>query len=196
MNTSATGGYLSPTSAPILEDDALDDAFQEMVVGITGLTADLVRPRWQPVDRKMPDITVNWCAIGITEQEPDDNAYVVHVGSTITGGEDDLRRTENIRVMATFYGPGAKGLATILRDGLYIAQNREQLEIALLAVITTDTIRAVPEQIDGQWVRRYDLPLVFRRTVIRSYAVQSLLSAEITLHVDQYTTDIEVNNNP
>lgn len=192
MNTSATGGYLAPTSPPVPDDDHLDDMFQEMVVGITGLAPDLVRPRWQPVDRKIPDVSVNWCAIGVVSDEPDANAYVVHSqGDPGSGGQDDLRRTENIRVMATFYGPSSKGYAKILRDGLSIAQNREQLGNALLAVITTDTIRAVPEQINEQWVRRYDLPLVFRRTVVRSYAVQSIARADMTLHAEKYTTKLE-----
>lgn len=192
MNTSATGGYLTPTSAPVAEDDALDDIFQEVMVGLTGLPADLVRPRWQPVDRKMPDVSVNWCALGITSTEPDADAFVVHKrGSIESGGQDDLRRTDTVHVLATFYGPNAKSYATMARDGLYIAQNRAQLEIALLAVITTDTIRAVPEQFNGQWVRRYDLPLVFRRTVVRSYAVQSLLTADVTLHVEKYTTTLK-----
>lgn len=188
-NTSATGGYLTPISPPIAEDDALDDIFQELIVGLTALPADLVRPRWQPVDRKMPDVGVNWCAIGVTTDEPDNDPYLRH--SPASTGQDTLQRTETIRVLATFYGPNAKGYAKIARDGLHIAQNRTQLEIALLAVITTDTIRAVPEQINNQWVRRYDLPLVFRRTVQRTYAIENLVSADVTLHVEQHTVNIK-----
>lgn len=188
-NTSATGGYLTPTSAPVIEDNALDDVFQELIVGLTALPADLVRPRWQPVDRKMPDIGTNWCAIGVTEDEADSDPYMQHHAAD--QGHDTLQRTENIRVLATFYGPNAKSFAKIARDGLHIAQNREQLEIALLAVIRTDTIRAVPEQINNQWVRRYDLPLVFRRTVQRTYAVNNLTSADVTLHVEQNVVNIK-----
>lgn len=192
-NTSASGGYLTPTSPSVLEDDALDDAFQELIVGLTGLPPDLVRPRWQPVDRKMPDVSVNWCALGVTEDAADSDPFIQHRG---TGeGQDTLQRTESIRVLATFYGPNAKSYAKTARDGLHIAQNREQLEIALLAVIRTDTIRAVPEQINNQWVRRYDLPLVFRRTVQRTYAVQNLVSADVTLHVEQRTINLEGSPN-
>lgn len=186
-NTSATSGYLTPTSAPVPEDDALDDVFQELIVGLTGLPPDLVRPRWQPVDRKMPDVDVNWCALGIVTDEPDSDPFMQHSPA----GHDTLQRTETIRVLATFYGPNAKGYAKIARDGLHIAQNREQLEIALLAVITTDTIRAVPEQINNQWVRRYDLPLVFRRTVQRTYAIENIVSMDVTLHVEQHVTHIK-----
>jgi hypothetical protein len=190
-NTSSTGGYLTPTSIPVPEDDALDDTLQEVFVGLTGLDPSLVRPRWQPVDRKMPNVDVDWCAFGVTEDEPDADAVVQHVQAGTERGADKLQRTEVMRVMATFYGPNAKGYAKIARDGLYIPQNRSQLEIALLAVITTGTIRAVPEQINNQWVRRYDLPLVFRRTVQRTYAIESLESADVTLHIEQYTVNIK-----
>lgn len=192
-NTSASGGYLQPVGTQPIDDDALDDVFHDMVVGITGLAPDLVRPRWQPTVAKQPAAAVNWCAIGVVEEEPDANAVVVHDPNANGGaGQDNLRRNEKIKVLATFYGANAKQYAKMLRDGLSILQNLEAIKIELLAFITTDTIRAVPEQINNVWVRRYDLPMHFRRLVERSYSVESIATGDITLHVDDITETITV----
>src|SRR5437870_2383413 len=117
-NSSATGGYLVPTSAPPAEDDALDDILQGLIVGLTALDPTLVRPRWQPVAAKLPDLSVNWCAIGETDETPDANAVVTHDGDANGGlGQDNLQRHEQIRVLATFYEPNAKAYAKQARDG-------------------------------------------------------------------------------
>ena len=50
-NTSASGGYLSPTSSPPADDDALSSILHDLVVGVTGLAPTLVFPRWQPQQR-------------------------------------------------------------------------------------------------------------------------------------------------
>ena len=65
--------YFIP-SAP-LEDDALDAVLQAMVVGITGLSGDLVRSQWQVVSPKQPERYTNWCAIGVLTSTPDDNPW-------------------------------------------------------------------------------------------------------------------------
>lgn len=179
-NTSATGGYLTPTSSPPAEDGALDDIFTGLIVGLAGYDPALVRPRWQVTIPKMPDPSVDWCAIGVTEDEPDDNAAITH--DPTGNGQDNLIRQETIRVLASFYGPNARGLAKQVRDGLYIPQNWEVLENSLLAFIATDTIRAVPELLNNNWLRRYDMSIRFRRMLHRSYAVENILSAEITIN--------------
>jgi hypothetical protein len=38
----------------------------------------------------------------------------------------------------------------------------------------------LPELINNQWVRRYDLHITLRRKIIRSYGINSLLSAPVT----------------
>lgn len=193
-NTSATGGYLVPVSAPPANDDALEDILQAAVVGITGLDGSLVRPRWQPGNPKQPEASVDWCAFGVTETEPEDGtAYVAHDGNANGGlGQDNLQRHESFRVLASFYGPNAAGYAQRLRDGLYIAQNREELAASLIAFVNTDTIRQVPEFVNNQWVKRYDLSVNFRRKVERAYAIQNLASAGITEHIETAIIQVDV----
>ncbi len=65
-----------------------------------------------------------------------------------------------------------------------IPQNGEQLGLNDMKFASASEIRAVPDFVNQQWVRRYDLTLVLRRKITRTYAVLNLLSAEV-----QSTTD-------
>jgi hypothetical protein len=100
--------YVVPP-APV-EGDDLDDVLQAMIVGITGLEADLVRPRWQPVVPKQPEPGTDWCSIGVVSSTPDANAYVQHLsGISISQPAGDLsQRHEDLEVLVSFYGPNAK----------------------------------------------------------------------------------------
>lgn len=181
MSTSATGGYLTPISALPIEDAALDDAFTEAVEGITGLPGDMVRPRWQPKPPKMPAPAVDWCAIGVADDDSTPGyPYIAHDGAA--GGSSTQSTAEQMTVLASFYGPNARSFVKLLRDGLFIGQNQEQLKLTGLYFVTTGKITAVPELIDAQWYRRYDLPLYFRRTVARTYAILNIESADIDVY--------------
>ncbi|WP_250512696.1 hypothetical protein [Caballeronia sp. INDeC2] len=182
-NDSSTGGYLAPVDAqPPPEDAALDAIFQQLVVGVTGLPGSLVRPRWQPVVPKQPEANVNWCAIGVSDQTPDASPAIQH--NPAGDGSDTYIRHEDIDVMCSFYGPGAKGFAQMLVDGLCIAQNIEQIKARGMAFVSTSLIRAAPDLVNEQWIRRYDLTLHFRRAVTRTYAVLNILSAQPDYHSD------------
>jgi hypothetical protein len=179
-NDSSTGGYLSPAVAsPPLEDDTLTAIFQQMIVGITALPGNMVRPRWQPNPPKQPEPTVNWCALGVSVQTPDDGPAIVHSG--VGNGSDTYIRHEQIDVLASFYGPNAMQYAQLLADGLAIPQNLEQLKAQDMNSVDTGEIRAAPDLINEQWVRRYDLELTFRRKITRSYAVLNVLTAQGTV---------------
>lgn len=182
-NDSSTGGYLSPAVAsPPLEDDALTAIFQQMIVGITALPGNMVRPRWQPNPPKQPEPTVNWCALGIAVQTPDDGPAIVHNGSS--NGSDTYIRHEQIDVLASFYGPNAMQNAQLLSDGLAIPQNLEQLKANDMNSVDTGQIRAAPDLINEQWVRRYDIQLTFRRKITRTYSILNILAAQGTVQTN------------
>ena len=59
-------GYLLPTASYLAtEDNAIDDILSSFVASITGINNINVRPRWQPNPPKIPEVTENWCAIGV-----------------------------------------------------------------------------------------------------------------------------------
>lgn len=177
-NTSATGGYLTPTSTTPLEDSDLDAVFQEALAGVSGIAGQYVRPRWQEVVPKQPEPGVNWCAFGVMSQDKDDYAAITH--DSTGSGQDVMRRHEDITVLATFYGPNCKRYAMTLLDGLYIPQNIEALKGYGISFVEAGDVRMVPELVNQQWIRRADIRMRFRRQVTRTYAVLNILSAEIT----------------
>jgi len=188
--TSATGGPLLALAPLPLDDAALDAVFQQLVADVTGLTGQYVRPRWQTSVPKQPEPGVNWCAIGVIEVEQDNGPWIVY---------DPLNNNQNywdhevVHVLASFYGPNCQGFARQLRNGLDVPQNTEELLPYAIRYLDCGMVRAVPELVNEQWIRRQDLTLMFRRKVIATYAIQNLLSAGIDLTDDTVVVDwIEV----
>lgn len=174
-NDSSTGGFIPPASSPApLADAALDNLFQQLVVGVTGLPGSLVRPRWQPVVPKQPDPSTNWCAIGVTLLSPDDYPSEVHNGTG--NGSDTQSDHESINVTASFYGPNAMANAKQLRSGLYVAQNRDTLVAAGLNLKEARQLIQAPDLVNEQWIRRWDLTIVFRRQSIYTYSILNIAS--------------------
>lgn len=178
-NTSATGGYILPNGTPAapLQDLALVLVFQRLVVGVTGLPGDMVRPRWQPNPPNMPNNGVSWVALGISAQTPQGFPYIEHDG---TGdGRDLFQRQETVTVLGSFYGPDAGKNAGLVSDGLMVEQNRYELVENRIGLVYVDEARAVPSLINNQWYNRLDMPITVNREILRAYPVLNLLSATI-----------------
>jgi len=184
-NSSATAGYLAPTSSPLTEQQ-LEDALTAMVAGITGLAGKMVRPRWQPTPPKQPAHTVNWCAIGIPDEDFGRFPAVLHNGAG--DGSDTVVTWETLNVLASFYGPNSRDLACRLRDGLSVEQNRATLRQAGLAVGDIGRMIRLPELVNNIWVRRVDLPLELRNEARRTFDVLNLLDAPVTIISDSGLT--------
>lgn len=184
-NTSASGNTLSPVlDTPPEYDLDLDLIFQTLVARITRLPGSLVRPRWQPTVGKVPtpDPGTDWCAIGITTIDPDANPYIEHFGDGL--GSDEYVRHEQIALFATFYGAHAAHYAMLLRDGLAVPQNSENLLGYGIRVVSCDRARSAPELYNQQWVRRYDMGVTFRRKVARTYRILNIIDAPVELISD------------
>ncbi|MNJ82492.1 hypothetical protein D3C77_819390 [compost metagenome] len=50
-----------------------------------------------------------------------------------------------------------------------------------MAFVGASDILPVPELVNQQWVRRYDISIQMRRQVVRVYPVLNILSAEPTI---------------
>lgn len=181
-NTSATGGYLAPSSAAPSEDIAFERFMQAVIVGVTGLVAANVRPRWAETPLAIPERGIDWSAFGVTGTEADDYPVVLH--QSAGNGTDEMQRHETIELMVSFYGPNSQRSATLFRDGLYIPQNREELWRAQVAVLDFGRLVSVPDLMNNQWRRRIDAPLRLRRCITRVYPVLNLLSAQGSFRTD------------
>lgn len=185
-NTSRTGGYLTPPAgspAPAY-DDALDDIFQRHAVGVTGLPANMVRPRWQERPPVQPSRETNWCSIGVKSIPNKFGPALIHIGTDASNpddGEDVREWQEEIEVIASFYGPNALNYASLLIDGCGIPQNNDQLAPYQIAFITATNPVAAPDFVNQQWIRRFDTVLTFRRKTQRTYLVRNLADAQINL---------------
>lgn len=188
-NTSATGGYLAPTSAAPLDDQALDRFFHDLIVGVTGMDPILVRPRWQMDPPNMPGRAVNWIAQGVTERRDDDVASQIFDGTQIT-----ISRNQELDNRVSCYGPNASATQALLRDGLSLDQNRETINAAGLVLVRVGPPRNASTLLNEQWVQRIDCVITFRRLLSRTYAVESLLSGAVTLNTDTGLTETIVIN--
>lgn len=194
---SSTGGYLAPTNALPPEDDAFDAVIQALVVGITAIPGNLVRPRWQPVALAQPEANINWCAVGVTEEDPQEGRpAITHDGAASGGlGADTLQVNDEVEILASFYGPNARQFANLFRDGLMLPQNREALEFPppggnaqqIYRIIQIPSpARFVPELVNQKTVRRVDVSFRIRRANITVWPVENILSVEVDLTTDRF----------
>jgi hypothetical protein len=188
-NTSATGGYLTPNNAAPPDDQDLDRIFHDLFTGIAGIDATLVRPRWTIEPGNMPPLGSSWIAQGVVERRDDPTVtqwFTDGIGTTV------IRQQEIINLLS-FYGTGAAALEAVVRDGLYLDQNREAIGALGLSLVIVGNARNASMLINERWNKRIDVQITFRRTIKRIYPILSLLSGSSTEYTDSYTTNITVN---
>ena len=152
-----------------MDDDALDKLLQQLVVRITGLDTNMVRPRWQATVPTEPPVGTNWCAIGIMSSTPDAGPWIGYDPQNNVGL---YARHETLELVATFYGPNSKQYAAILRDGLAVPQNTDVLRANDMAFVACGPIRTAPDFVNQQWRKRQDMGITLRRQVRRSYQIR------------------------
>ncbi|UNA00774.1 hypothetical protein ZHS_18 [Edwardsiella phage vB_EpM_ZHS] len=182
--------FIRPEAVPNpLEDDALIDAMQATVVGVTGLDPTLVRPRNQPAPPNLPDFSLNWASLGLTVTDSDSYAFVRQVNDT----DMELEHDQEITLLAIFYGSSAQSYVGLLRDGLQIEQNRWALGALGVKLVSTGRERHIPSLLKEIWQQRYDLPVVWRRRVRRVYKSASVIGVSLGLDNEHYITPIVVS---
>jgi hypothetical protein len=193
-NTSATGGYLAPSSQNGNTEDVLFSQFlQPIIVGITGLAANMVRPRWQPEPPNLPDYATDWCAIGTVKRTSDTFAFEYHKSAVgDTPGFDNIFRVQELDLLASFYGPNSDGFSDILIQGLSLSQNREAMYKAGYSFISCDRPIMTAELINEKWTRRVDVSFQVRRGQTFTYPVLDLESAQVTIVSDNGLKPITV----
>lgn len=177
MTTSATGGYIQPAPPPAptpLQDEALEDFFQQIVVGLSGLAGQFVHPAWQEEPPNLPNVGKDWAALAVQEIIPDTYGVEIHDGAG--EGSNDFQRHETINMLVSFYGPNAGRISGLFRDGLQISTNRAVLSLAGMGLVETGPVLRAPVLSKAKWLNRYDCPWVVRRAVQRTYPVLNLRS--------------------
>lgn len=184
-NTSATGGYLQPSSPPPIDGDALDQLLQEMVVGVTGLPPAMVRPRWQPTPPPQPAQNQDWASVGVTDKGTNGFPNIQHFSpGSPSPGYSVMYQRSWMTVVISFYGPNSDANAAILRDGLLISQNMETLAAQGIRITKPDDVKRVPELVNNLWVDRSDIIVMMTREVSRTYPIEDIVSAGGTVTTD------------
>lgn len=181
--------FILPEPAPSpLEDPVLTDALQATVAGVTGLAGQWVRPRWQPEPPNQPDFTVNWAAIGITAFEDELYTYEKQLSDELR----QVERSQELTVLASFYGPLANRYMGMFKDGIMVEANRFALGAVGLKLKEVQRSRNLPALVKEKFLNRIDLPIVFTRRIIRVYKLNAINGAWVGLDNEFYITPIIV----
>jgi len=191
MNTSSSGGYLTPIASPpaplVLDDQALWVFLQNLFVGITGTIAgNQFFYNWQTEPANLPSTPkTSWASFGVESTFITQYEFVGHVpAAPPMFAYDEYQAHEDLKILLSFYGPQAHTNAKILRDGLQIPQNREPLLNAGMGLVNVGDIVTVPELIKQDWLMRVDFPVTIRRAVVRWYGVNDIAEADVTIYTD------------
>jgi hypothetical protein len=189
MSDSRTAGPLLPITPLPLSDAALDAAMQGFIAALSGIAPNLVRPRWQPTLPVIPEVTVDWCSIGILQIRTYGAPVMQMIGDQILS----LVRQCELTCLCSFYGPNGQGIATQVRDGAALAQNRFSLLELDMNICHVNEVVSLPSLVSTQWMRRYDLTITIGMKSTRLYNVFSLLRATGQIESTQDTTQFDTN---
>ena len=190
--------FVQPSATPVvLEGAALEDFFHDQVlVPLTGLKPQLVRPGWQAEPPNIPEAFNNWMAFHIVDEDSDAYPWT---GNIANGDQDpiyQLQRHEQFGVICSFYSTGtqpgsqARALAKLLRDNLAISQNREPLFNAGMGVIEVTAPQPAPVLMKERWLYRVDMTIRIRRIVVRNYPIETIQSVEVEMDIDAQSREI------
>jgi hypothetical protein len=190
VTDSSKAGFLAPSASAsdYIEDDALDDFFQQAVAGITGLSANLVRPLWQPEPANLPDFGTTWAAVGLVESELAPGwSYETH--NSADTGTDRVETWEYCTFQASFFGPHAGRYDGMLRDGLFLPQNQEVFLVNGMGLVDWKQRAVVPVLIKERWWRRYDRHIRLMRDISRTYNIRNIRTVVTDVTVEKPTGD-------
>lgn len=188
---SSSAGYLAPAASAQQYDVALEDLFQAVLAGITGIPGSNVRPRYQRDPPPRPSVDVDWVAFGVALEDEDWNAYRFMDGS----GNYLVERTEYLTLSASFYGPNCMANERLWRDGLAVGQNLDDLTAAGVSFVEVAKPVVLPALFKDLWQKKVDAKATFARWSSRQYPVLSFTSATVTVQLDSGPA-ITVNVNP
>jgi len=157
------------------------------LVGISGISGQLVRPNWQENPPPQPDIKTNWISFGVNVSAPDANAYTNYNAD----GSFTSQRHETLEIGTDCFGPDAMYISGLIRDGFQIKTNLDALQLAKMGFVETGPARQIPDLVNERFVGRVNMSIFLRREVIRVYPVPNIISASGTI----YAPDLDVNFN-
>lgn len=167
--------WLIPVGEPIPYDEELRDIVHDILVGISGLPNEYVRPAWQPTPPVQLPAIANWLAFAIKTTPAED--YPADIQSADPDSQQSIQiQHEVIDVLLSFYGPRGGGYCARTKAGLYQPSNRGKIRGMGLHFVNASDLVYVPELTNAQWINRVDMPIEFRRITKRVYEVRDIVT--------------------
>ena len=177
-NDSTEPGYLTPVGDAPEYDQELERQISRWIRGVTGLNTSLVFSRWTNPQSTIPTNGTTWVAFGITTNPLPDTPANIQVSEE----SSEQWTWEQVTVLCCFYGPQGSGMASLFRAGIAVEQNQDALrQAAGLSLLEMGKIYNLPELINNQWVRRYDITVTLSRKNTRTYNVKSILAPNVDI---------------
>lgn len=173
-NSSNAPGWLTPRSKDPEYDAALDALLADWIVGVAALEPGAVIVRREGEEAAPPGD--NWCEYAVSEIARATSAAFSRQGEQ----QVTQRRDETLTCALSFFGPAGQEIATRFLDGLLVSQNQDELRRLGFAFAGHGALSGAAQQINNQWVKRYDVTLRLYRTVAREYGVMALTQAPVT----------------
>ena len=178
-NDPTDGGMYQTSAVNASEDRDLDLIFGDWVSQVTGIPRNLCRRRWQESAPTQPPRDTDWCAVGVTQLDPDQNTQAGFVADDYT-----VRMHETISVLFSFYGLNATQNAMTARIGLNISYNRGVLNDNGIGFLRASPPVRVPAIVNQLTLQRTDITMQFRRQEMRVFPINSVLSSDGTIITD------------
>lgn len=172
-------GMLQTSATDAVEDKDLDLILGDWVSAVTGIPRNLCRRRWQESPPTQPARDTDWCAVGVTQTETDQNDWQGFDGTDYT-----VRMHETITALFSFYGPNAQQNAMTLRIGLTVDYNKAALTENGIAFLRASPAVRVPAIVNQLTLMRSDITVQFRRQEKRIFPIQTVLSSQGTITTD------------
>jgi hypothetical protein len=180
-NDSTAPGYLTPVGAEPYYDQELERQISRWICGVTELKESQVYPRWTDPQSSIPKNGTTWAAFGITTMPRENMTAEIQVSDE----QSEQWTWEQVIVLACFYGPQGAAMAARFRDGLFVEQNNTTLRTTTgLSLVDNGQIYNLPELINNQWVRRYDITVTLQRKNIRNFNIKTIQSAPVQFFGD------------
>ncbi|MTD37824.1 hypothetical protein GIX45_04075 [Erwinia sp. CPCC 100877] len=172
-NSSNTPGWLTPWSQGPEYDGALEALLADWIAGVSALAPDEVMVRRE--EEEAAPQGDNWCEYAVSEIARATSAAFSRQGEE----QVTQRRDETVTCTLSFFGPNGQGIAARFLDGLLVSQNQDELRARGFAFGGHGALTGSSQQINNQWVKRYDVTLRLYRTVAREYGVMALTQAPV-----------------
>lgn len=186
---------ITPTTPNILQPDTtiyspyegqdLNRFIQAWLVGLTGLSANIVLPEFQSEPPVIPQAGDAWCSFRYSKIDSNTFPYVNYDATKLNY---TLQNHEMLEVATTFYDLGTNGqaayLAALVRDNLKIPYNSYYLQNSGFNLRSTNGPYVVPVIFKQRWQYKERLDIYVMRNVGRQYDIPIIVEADVTLYID------------